>query len=183
MPSLSLDVEPADSDDVRRCLERYCEELDRRFDGGFDQAAALPLSADELTPPRGLVILARLDGQAVGCGGLKLSDPEVAEIKRLWLSPEVRGRGWGGRLLAELEARAAAAGRSRVRLDSNRSLVEAIAMYRGRGYRDVLPFNDERFADHWFEKDLRAGASTVTDPAGSRPAAEPGGMPWARTRR
>lgn len=153
MPSFSLDVEPADSHDVRRCFERYCEALDRRFDGGFDVAAALPLPAAELAPPCGLVISARLDGRAVGCGALELSDPKAAEIKRLWVSPEVRGRGSGSRLLAELEA-----------------------LYRRRGYREVLPFNDERFADR-FEKALRAGASTITDAAGSLPAAEPGGMP------
>ena len=42
----------------------------------------------------------------------------------------------------------------RVRLDTNRNLVEAIAMYRGRGYREVPPFDREGYADHWFEKDL-----------------------------
>jgi hypothetical protein len=56
-----------------------------------------------------------------------------------------------------IEARARADGRERVRLETNRTLVEAIAMYRGRGYREVPPFNDERYADHWFEKTLTDG--------------------------
>jgi len=159
MTAVTIGEEPAESDDVRCCFEQYYAELERRFAGGFDVAAALPLGLDELTPPRGLVLLARLDGRPVGCGAVKLADPAVAEIKRMWISPQVRGQGVGGRLLAELEARGLAAGKSVARLETNRSLAEAIAMYRRRGYREVEPFNDERYADHWFEKDLMPRAA------------------------
>jgi len=58
------------------------------------------------------------------------------------------------RLLAELEDRARAAGARAVRLDTNRTLVEAIAMYRKLGYVEIEPFNEEPYAHHWFEKDL-----------------------------
>lgn len=150
--------EPADSEDVRWCFQRYYTELDERFEGGFDVAAALPLGLGDLTPPNGLVLVARLDGAPVGCGAVKLGDPDVAEIKRMWVAPEARGRGLGGRLLAELEARAVAAGKSLARLETNRSLGEAVAMYRRHGYREVAPFNDERYGDHWFEKDLAGPA-------------------------
>ena len=65
-----------------------------------------------------------------------------------------RGIGLGRRLLLALEQRAAA-GRSRVvHLETNQSLTEAIAMYRASGYVEVAPFNDEAYADHWFEKQL-----------------------------
>ena len=47
-----------------------------------------------------------------------------------------------------------AAGSRTIRLDTNRSLVEAISMYRSAGYREVAAFNDEAYAHHWFEKDL-----------------------------
>jgi GNAT superfamily N-acetyltransferase len=154
MDSITIAPEAADSEDVRRCFERYYAELDERFADGFDVAAALPLGLDELTPPRGLVLLARLDGFAVGCGALKLSDPDVAEIKRMWVAPEARGLGLGSRLLASLEDHAVAAGRSLARLETNRSLTEAAAMYRRHGYHEVAPFNDERYADHWLEKRL-----------------------------
>jgi ribosomal protein S18 acetylase RimI-like enzyme len=144
----------ADSDAVRGCFERYYAELDARLAQGFDVAAALPLAMAELTPPHGLVLLARRAGQAVGCGALKLVDADLAEVKRLWVDAEIRGRGIGGRLLDELEARAAASGRLVVRLDSNRSLHEALELYRRHGYHEVAPFNAEPFADHWFEKTL-----------------------------
>ncbi|EOD67361.1 hypothetical protein [Amycolatopsis vancoresmycina] len=46
------------------------------------------------------------------------------------------------------------AGVRTLRLETNRALAEAIALYRAAGYREVTPFNDEHYADHWFEKDL-----------------------------
>jgi hypothetical protein len=57
-------------------------------------------------------------------------------------------------------------GSSAVRLDTNRALTEAIAMYRSSGYREVSPFNDEPYANHWFEKQLapRASRPTATTP-------------------
>jgi GNAT superfamily N-acetyltransferase len=165
---VAIGPEPADSDDVRWCFERYYAELDERFEGGFDVGAALPLGLDDLVPPRGLVLVARLDGAPVGCGAVKLVDPEVAEIKRMWVSREVRGRGLGARILAELEARATAAGKTVARLETNRSLAEAVAMYRRRGYREVAPFNDERYGDHWFEKALGGDTGPEPDPGPGR---------------
>ena len=170
MDDFSVAEEPADSDDVRWCFEQYYAELDDRFEAGFDVAAALPLGLDELTPPRGLVLVARLEGAPIGCGAVKLSDPDVAEIKRMWVSRAARGRGLGNRILAELESRAIAAGRSVARLETNRSLTEAVSMYRRRGYREVAPFNDERYGDHWFEKRLNPDGGDAGD--GDRPAEE-----------
>jgi GNAT superfamily N-acetyltransferase len=154
MTEITIAPEPAERPDVRWCFEQYYTELDERFENGFDVQAALPLGMDELTPPRGLVLVARLRGEPVGCGAVKLADEHVAEIKRMWVSRGARGRGLGSRILAELEARAIAAGKSVTRLETNRSLIEAVAMYRRHGYVEVPPFNDERYADHWFEKTL-----------------------------
>jgi ribosomal protein S18 acetylase RimI-like enzyme len=66
----------------------------------------------------------------------------------------VRGLGIGRRLLRELEQRAAQSESRVVRLDTNATLVEAIAMYRANGYVEVPAFNDEPYANHWFEKTL-----------------------------
>ena len=73
----------------------------------------------------------------------------------MWVAESARGLGIGGRLLTALEACAAEGGASTVRLETNRALVEAVAMYRSTGYVEVPPFNDEPFAHHWFEKRLR----------------------------
>ena len=105
------------------------------------------------------MLLARQDGRPVGCAGLKLVGDGLGEVKRVWVASDVRGSGIGRRLIDDIEARARAAGCDRIRLDTNHTLVEAIAMYHRRGYRDVPRFNDERYADHWFEKSLTADAA------------------------
>ncbi len=72
----------------------------------------------------------------------------------MWVDPGVRGLGVGRRLLADLERAAGDAGATTVRLDTNRELTEAIAMYRASGYAEIEPYNAEPFAHHWFEKRL-----------------------------
>jgi DNA-binding MarR family transcriptional regulator/GNAT superfamily N-acetyltransferase len=149
-----IEVEDPAGPDGRWCLERYVAELAERFDGGFDPALSLPAAPAELVPPAGALLLARLRDRPVGCGALKFGADGVAEIKRMWVSAEVRGLGLGRRILAELERRAADAGVTTLRLETNRALTEAIALYRRTGYREVEAFNDERYAHHWFEKRL-----------------------------
>jgi DNA-binding MarR family transcriptional regulator/GNAT superfamily N-acetyltransferase len=141
--------------DAQYCVESYFAELGRRFDAGFDPARSISADHDELTPPAGLLLVATLHTEPVGCGGLKLHGDEPAEIKRMWVSPEARGLGLGRRLLAELERKAIAYGAPVVRLETNRTLAEAIALYRAAGYREVPAFNTEPYAHHWFEKSLR----------------------------
>jgi DNA-binding MarR family transcriptional regulator/GNAT superfamily N-acetyltransferase len=151
-------VEIADADpagpDGRHCLEAYFAELGRRFDAGFDLTHSHGDADDDLHPPQDVFVVARLRGEPVGCGGLKLRPRNPAELRRMWVSDAVRGLGIGRRLLGELEARAEAAGARSVRLETNRSLTEAIALYRASGYDEIPAFNDEVYAHHWFEKSL-----------------------------
>ena len=72
----------------------------------------------------------------------------------MWVAPEARGLGLGRRLLRELERLARWEGVEVLRLETNGALREAIALYRGCGYREVEAFNDEPYAHHWFEKRL-----------------------------
>jgi GNAT superfamily N-acetyltransferase len=101
------------------------------------------------------MVVAYLRDEPVGCGALKHFDDGVTDIKRMWLAEAARGLGLGRRLLETLEQRAAAAGARTVRLETSDLLVEAVALYRSAGYREVPAFNDEPFAHHWFEKRLR----------------------------
>lgn len=142
------------SPDARSCLRAYFAELARRFDSGFDAALSIPAADEEMTPPAGVFLVARLHGEPVGCGGIKFDGSGPAAIKRMWVSPAVRGLGLGGRILAGLEAQAAANGVRTLRLETNRSLVEAIALYRSAGYAEVSAFNEEPYAHHWFERTL-----------------------------
>ncbi|WP_130442725.1 helix-turn-helix domain-containing GNAT family N-acetyltransferase [Kribbella rubisoli] len=136
------------------CLNAYFEELGRRFETGFDPARSISADHAELTLPAGLLLVATLRSEPVGCGALKLHGAEPAEIKRMWVSPDARGLGLGRRLLAELERTAAAHGATAVRLETNHNLKEAIALYRSSGFKEVSAFNAEPYAHHWFEKPL-----------------------------
>ena len=140
--------------DARRAVRAYVTELAQRFDGGFDPALSISASDEEMSPPAGLFLIATLHGEPAGCGALKFRPGAPTEIKRMWVAPEARGLGLGRRLLAELEARAAARGARTLRLETNRALAEAISLYRSAGYREVAAFNDEPYAHYWFEKTL-----------------------------
>lgn len=136
------------------CLRSYAEELSTRFSDGSDPDKSISATADELTPPCGLFLLARLHDEPIGCGALKFVGNQSAEIKRMWVAGSARGLGIGRRILAELEGHAASHGASLVRLETNGALTEAIGLYRSAGFREVEPFNDEVYAHHWFEKPL-----------------------------
>lgn len=149
-------IEPVHPSDpaARWCMEQYYAELDRRFEHGFDPGTALPLPPDELVPPRGVFLVASLDGEPVACGGVKTNAPGVGYLKRMWVADSARGLGLGRRMLHALETQARALGFTRLQLETNRTLTEAIALYLSAGYREVPPFNHEPYAHHWFEKQI-----------------------------
>ena len=140
--------------DARHCLRAYFTELDARFEDGFDAGLSFPAPESQLRPPNGLLVVARLGTEPVGCGALWFVGDEVAEIKRMWVDPGTRGMGLGRRILRELESRAAAHGTRVLRLETNGALAEAISLYRSAGFREVPPFSDEPYVHHRFEKDL-----------------------------
>lgn len=147
-------VSPTDPD-ATRCVRAYFAELDRRSESGFDPSAGISAEPDELTPPAGSFLIAYVRDEPAGCGAVKHHPGAASELKRMWVTESARGLGIGRRLLTELEARAIRSGATVARLETNRALVEAIAMYRSAGYVEVPAFNDEPFAHHWFEKRLR----------------------------
>jgi DNA-binding MarR family transcriptional regulator/GNAT superfamily N-acetyltransferase len=149
-----VDIEDPATAAARWCLDQYFEELDRRFPAGFDSSRSIPADDDQLRLPAGLLLIARLDGRAVGCGALKLHGDAPAELKRMWVAPDARGLGLGRRMLRELEQQAGVHRVSTLHLETNATLTEAIALYRSGGYTEVAAFNDEPYADHWFEKAL-----------------------------
>ena len=146
-------VDPAHPD-ARQCFRAYFAELDRRSEHGFDPERMSLVDPDELRPPAGLLLIAYLGAEAIGCGAVRHHDGAPTEIKRMWVAETARGLGVGRRLLAALEAQALAAGAPAAQLETNKALVEAIALYRSAGYVEVPAFNDEPFGDFWFEKPL-----------------------------
>jgi DNA-binding MarR family transcriptional regulator/GNAT superfamily N-acetyltransferase len=146
---------------ARYCLRSYFEELAHRFDGGFDPRQSISATDDQMRLPDGLLLVALLHGNPVGCGALKLhADTRIAEIKRMWTSPELRGLGLGRRILDQLSEQAQALGMSTLRLETNHSLTEARRLYETSGFVEVQAFNDETYAQHWFQRDLAESDSS-----------------------
>jgi ribosomal protein S18 acetylase RimI-like enzyme len=162
--------------DARFCLHAYFSELAQRFDSGFDPGRSISADDEELTAPAGLLLVASVHGEPVGCGAVKFHPGAPAEIKRMWVASAMRGLGLGRRLLADLEAHAAAGGARTLRLETNRTLGEAIGLYRAAGYREVAAFNDEPYAHHWFEKALDPSGPPGRDPSGP-PGRESAALP------
>lgn len=151
-------VDPA-SPDARTAMGHYFDELDRRFDGGFDPG---PLTDDDLAsmrPPGGTFVLARSDGEVVACGGVQPLGDGIGEIKRMWVHDGWRGAGLGARMLRRLEHDVAALGHTVVRLDTNATLTDAIALYERTGYVSIERYNDNPYAQRWFEKRVNAARS------------------------
>jgi DNA-binding MarR family transcriptional regulator/GNAT superfamily N-acetyltransferase len=140
---------------VRVALDRYFTELDARFAEGFDPGAGEADDLEVFAPPDGSFLLAVDDDRPVGCGGVCRIDASTAEIKRMWVSSEVRGAGVGRRLLGALEHMAVGLGYGHVVLDTNEVLTEAIMMYETSGYEPTDRYNDNPYAQRWFAKPLR----------------------------
>ncbi len=152
--TVTFDVVDPRSDEALDAMSSYFGELDTRFATGFDPGDTLVLDAPALREPTGAFVVARSDDRVIACGGVQRHDRVTGEIKRMWVHPAWRGVGVGRRMLDRLERAIVDAGYTRVVLDTNDALTEAISMYARAGYRAIDRYNDNPYARHWFEKHL-----------------------------
>jgi ribosomal protein S18 acetylase RimI-like enzyme len=105
----------------------------------FDQElAGLP---GEYASPHGRLLLAEYDGQLAGCVALHKLEPEICEMKRLYLRTRFRGKGLGRALAETIIAEARAIGYRRMRLDTVEPVMkDAVAMYRRLGFKEIPPY-------------------------------------------
>lgn len=99
-------------------------------------------------------------GTALATGAVALSD-DFAELKRMWVVPEARGKGISKAVLADLEARVIEAGQSLLRLETGIDNHEALALYERQGFARRGPFGDYREdpLSVFMEKQLGAAAA------------------------
>ncbi|NUU20990.1 MAG: GNAT family N-acetyltransferase [Streptomycetaceae bacterium] len=129
--------------DVRKLVAEVQQVYVERY-GAPDET---PVDHADFDPPTGLFLVAYADGHPLACGGWRISGyaepghgPGDAELKRMYVRPEARGRGLARAVLAELETRAAAAGQRRMILETGTNQPEAIALYRSSGYTPIPNF-------------------------------------------
>jgi ribosomal protein S18 acetylase RimI-like enzyme len=147
------------ADQARRALRAYFDDVASRYNGRQateDEIASAMRDdpSDDLAPPHGLLLVAHADGDVLGCAGLRLLPNHLGEVTRVFVAAEARRRGLGSRLLGQLEDQAREHHVSTLRLDTRHDLIEARRLYARHGYREVPPFNDDAYADHWFGKTL-----------------------------
>lgn len=133
---MRIDVTPYDHPDSDALVEEVQQEYVVRY-GGPDET---PVDPAQFAPPNGLFLVGRLDGTPVACGGWRVRDDTEVEMKRLYVTPAARGRGLARAMLAELERTAAAAGYTRMVLETGDRQPEAIALYGSQGYQRVPAF-------------------------------------------
>jgi GNAT superfamily N-acetyltransferase len=114
-----------------------------------------PLTSGEMRTPNGAYMVGYVDDMAVAGGAVRRLSAGVAEIKRMYVRPAARSRGVAAALLTALESEAEALGYEAIRLDTGPKQVHALRLYRGAGYVNVEPYNENPFACFWGEKRLR----------------------------
>ena len=137
---------------ARDLVEAMVSEMEPLY-GRIDRPGMPVAGPEQFAPPRGAFLVGfDADGRPVCGGGLKPLGPDVVEIKRMYVAPDVRGRGLARALLAALEDAARALGYARVRLDTGPKQPAAEHLYRSAGYAEIENFNANPEASFWGEK-------------------------------
>lgn len=149
--SVKVDEEPAHA-----LLEQMRVEIAEMYDGLDLDGPDMPKAGSaELGPPRGDLLVGIADtGAAVCCGGIKALSDDACEIKRLYVHPDVRGRGVARELLGALEERARELGYQVARLDTGPRQPSSERLFRAAGYRPIANFNANPVATFFGEKML-----------------------------
>jgi putative acetyltransferase len=132
---LTIVAEPFDSEDARQLIAG----LDAGLAAIYPPAQRFGpnLKPEQLEAGRGTFLVARDGGRAVGCGAIRLLDATNAEVKRMYVEPEQRGKGVGRFVLESLEAAARDMGVQRLVLETGDQQGAAIALYRRAGFTQL----------------------------------------------
>ena len=152
---VELEASRLDDGEVLALFAPFIREADGPLEIDLDIEAEIAAGPpQDLAPPHGVLLLARVDGEPAGLGGVRHLDTEIAEVKTMYVVPAHRGRGLARAILAELEEIARRRGCRATRLDTSDYLTGAVGLYRAAGYREVPAYNANPKANLWFERPL-----------------------------
>ncbi|GHD98295.1 GNAT family N-acetyltransferase [Streptomyces alanosinicus] len=163
MTTWTIAPEPYDSPVAAALWRAYYTEVSdrwyllhegRRTDPAELEREIAATTGAELAPPTGQLLVGRYDGEPAGSAGVRLLDPDTAELTRVFVAGRLRGRGGAALLVGAAEQAALGLGARRLVLDTRGDLTEARALYARLGYTETGPHNDEAYAEHWFRKEL-----------------------------
>jgi putative acetyltransferase len=132
---ITVAAEPFDSAEAQRLIAALDEHLASRYSA--DQRFGPNLRPEQVASGLGTFVIARAGGRAVGCGAMRRLDEATAEVKRMYVEPELRGQGIASEILDHLEAEARSIGMSRLVLETGIYQAEAIGLYRRMGFNPV----------------------------------------------
>jgi len=140
--NLALEICRVDllSDVAQRLILALNAELEKRYPE--EGANFFRLDPNEVSESRGGFFVAYIGGEPVGCGAVRRTDPGVAEIKRMYVAPNARGRGVGKQIVRKLESVARQLGVTRLVLETGPRQPEAIAVYKNTGFVEIPLFGE-----------------------------------------
>ena len=136
MSDLAFRITPFDAPESALLIEEVQAEYVERY-GGPDEA---PVDPSDFAPPHGVFVVGWESCALVGCGGVRVTEPGIAELKRMYVRQAARRRGIARQLLARVEDEARALGATTLRLETGLRQPEAIALYTSAGYVATEPF-------------------------------------------
>ena len=155
LPDDTVDIveEPFDGPGASALVPEYVAEI-RALYPGWTPDVPPRLTPEDVEPPGGRWLVAYQGTQPVGTAALKRLDEQTAEIKRVYVVPEVRGAGVARALLARLEEIARTVGYTALRMDTGARQPASVALFSSIGYEPIADYNGNPVAAHWFEKRL-----------------------------
>lgn len=164
MPAAPVTIEPARTEAdfavAKELIRAYVDWLgeDLSYQNFDDEMAGFPA---KYLPPKGEILLARLEGAAVGVVCLQPLAEGICEMKRMWADPACRGRGIGRRLAEAIVRTGRERGYRLMRLDTLSRLTSAVSLYENMGFRRIPAYyNNPTEGVIYLELDLSGGETT-----------------------
>lgn len=146
-----IEVDPEDKRFVD-CTQSFAREVTEELNIPFSLEKTGTTDLSTLRPPKGICLLALSEDMPVGSVSVKAHADAEGEVKRMWIHPSARGLGLSTRMMRQLEDHARSFGMTRLVLDTNGKLTAALGLYQKSGWSEIERYNDNPYAQHFFEK-------------------------------